>query len=124
MLCDILDSHHSKLADFGEGVNFRWPERIASVPVVDFRTLTLREKVSLPGVGEGLGLRVWPLAARQIEMVRLVFGFSELRQFYSDAGLRLRTAASSPAGFPTPVGGFRLPLRIAKIINFESIKAS
>jgi hypothetical protein len=44
---------------------------------VDFRTLTLREKVSLPGaVGEGPGLGFWALAALQIEMVRLVFGFT------------------------------------------------
>jgi hypothetical protein len=94
----ILDSHHAKLADFCEGVNFRWPERIASVAIQVFRALTPRDKVGLPGAaGEGPRLGFWALAALRIQMLRLVFGFTQLCQFYSDAGLGLRTAASSPA---------------------------
>jgi hypothetical protein len=78
-------------------VNFRWPEQIAPVAIKDFSALTLREKVSLPGAaGEGPGLELWARAALQIEMVRLVFDFTELRQFCSDASIRLR-ASTSPA---------------------------
>lgn len=121
---EILDGYDAKLADFCEGVKFRWPERIGSIAIKDFHALTLRKEVSLPGIaGEGRGHCFWALATLRIQMVRPVFGFTELCQFCCDVCLRLRATSSSSARFPSIAGKVRLPLRIAEIVNFESIQS-
>jgi hypothetical protein len=46
---EILDSNHSELGNFGEGMNFRLAERIASVTFSIIRAVTLGEEGSLLG---------------------------------------------------------------------------
>jgi hypothetical protein len=125
MLGEILDSHHTELADFREGVNFRWAERIASAAVQVFRAITFPESRKLPGLSRARrAVRLGAFATLGTARIGPGFGFAELFESSLDADRLGRAAASSSTGFPARAVTLGLPAGIAKIIDLESVKAS